>query len=41
MINNLSILFSIVAVFWVGFRAVVLDRKLPWFGAASQMPGPR
>ncbi len=38
MINNFSILFSIVAVFWVGFRAIVLDRKVPWFGTASQTP---
>jgi hypothetical protein len=41
MINNLVVLFSIVAVFWVGFRAIVLDRTLPWFGDALRKPGRR
>ena len=41
MINNASIVFSIVAVFWVGFRAIVLDRTLPWFGDAPGRPSRR
>jgi hypothetical protein len=41
MINNLVILFSIFAVFGVGFRAIVLDRTLPWFGDAPSRPGRR
>lgn len=41
MINLISIGFSIVAVFAVGFRAIVLDRKLPWFGDNARPPGRR
>lgn len=32
MIDNLSILISLLAVGFVVFKAVVLDRTLPWFG---------
>ena len=31
MINNLSLLFSIIAVGFVVVRASMLDRVLPWF----------
>ncbi len=35
MINNLSILFSIVGVFFVVVRAALLDRTTPWFQIVS------
>ena len=42
MINNLSILASIVMVFYVAVRAAMLNRTLPWFavkrGAAGRGP---
>ena len=31
MINNFSLLFSILAVVFVVIRAAMLDRMLPWF----------
>ncbi len=34
MINNFIIVFSVVAVFGAGFRAIVLNCKPPWFGNA-------
>ncbi len=40
MINNLSLLFSICAVFYVAIRAAMLDRKLPWFGPPPSRPAP-
>ena len=38
MINNLSILLSVVGVFYVAIRAAVLDRTTPWFQAARPRP---
>ena len=35
MINNFSLLFSVVAVFYVAIRAAFLDRSTPWFGSAT------
>lgn len=40
MINNLSILFSLAMVVYVGVRASMLDARQPWFPktAAGEAP---
>ena len=38
MINNLAILANILGVAYVVMRAIVLDKKLPWFGKAAPPP---
>lgn len=35
MINNLSIMFSLLVVGYVVVRAAILDAKRPWFEKAS------
>ena len=35
MINNASILLSILATGYVVFRAIQLDKLMPWFGRRS------
>ena len=39
MINNLSILFSLVTVVYVVVRASMLDAKQPWFPKATPPEG--
>lgn len=36
MINNLSILFSLVVVMYVIVRAAMLDARRPWFERAEE-----
>ena len=38
MIDNVSILLSIVATAYVVFQAIRLDKTLPWFGERSKVP---
>lgn len=38
MINNLSILFSLVVVMYVIVRASMLDARRPWFERADEQP---
>ena len=40
MINNLSILFSLVTVVYVIVRASMLDAKQPWFPKAVPSEAP-
>ena len=40
MINNLSIVFSLVIVLYVIVRASALDAKLPWFGRGPTVDAP-
>ena len=39
MINNISLLVSVVAVFYVAIRAAMLDRKRPWFSEPTFRTG--
>lgn len=36
MLDTFSILFTTVFCVFVAFRAVVLDRRLPWFGSSPE-----
>lgn len=38
MIDSLSIILSTLACLYVVYRAVQLDRILPWFGAPAARP---
>ena len=40
MINNLSILFSLVMVVYIVVRASMLDAKQPWFPNAAPPEAP-
>ncbi|HTZ70131.1 MAG TPA: hypothetical protein VMB71_05715 [Acetobacteraceae bacterium] len=40
MIDDLVILFSTIACVVVVFRAIRLDRQLPWFGPGTEPRGP-
>jgi hypothetical protein len=44
MLDTFSILFTTVFCVFVAFRAVLLDKRLPWFGSgpeASETPSRR
>ncbi len=38
MINNLSLLVSLLCVFYVAVRASMLDRITPWYSPAPPRP---
>ena len=41
MIDAASILFTTCAVLFVAVRAIVLDRRVPWFTRAAPEPAER